>query len=147
MNHIFQVVEHAAAPTVGTSGSDLGGSTSRGGGGHEGRGRGRGSASRGGGGRIYDYTDAPSTLGGTSNCPHYFCSLCVTSRPLTFLVGRAAEDARNAHKRYPLYRKFWRVLNDLGVWRHDQYLARKALRTCVEDVREVMPTCVLNVRE
>ena len=27
-------------------------------------------------------------------------------RPLTFLVGRAAEDARNAHKRYPLYRKF-----------------------------------------
>ena len=68
----------------------------------------------------------------------------MTSRPLTFLVGRAAEDARNAHKRYPLNRKFWRVLNDLGVWRHDQYLARKA---CVEDVREVMPTCVLNVRE
>ena len=71
----------------------------------------------------------------------------MTSRPLTFLVGRAAEDAKNAHKRYPLYRKFWRVLNDLGVWRHDQYLARKALRTCVEDVREVTPTCVLNVRE
>ena len=71
----------------------------------------------------------------------------MTSRPLTFLVGRAAEDARNAHKRYPLYRKFWRVLNDLGVWWHDQYLARKARRTCVEDVREVMPTCVLNVRE
>ena len=39
------------------------------------------------------------------------------------------------------------VVFHLGVWRHDQYLARKALRTCVEDVREVMPTCVLNVRE
>ena len=96
------------APTVGTSVSDLGGSTSRGGGGG---GRGRGSASRGG--RIYGYTDAPPTLDGTSNCPHCFCSPCVTSRPLTFLVGRAAEDAKNAHKRYPLYRKFWRVLNDL----------------------------------
>ena len=71
----------------------------------------------------------------------------MTSRPLTFLVGRAAENARNAHKMYPPYRKFWKVLNDLGVWWHDQYLARKALQTCVEDVREVMPTCVLNVRE
>ena len=96
---------------------------------------------------VDGYTDATPTLGGTFNCPHCFCSPCVTSRPLTFLVGRAAEDARNAHKRYPLYRKFRRVLNDLGVWRHDQYLTRKALRTCVEDVREVMPTCVLNVRE
>ena len=142
MNDIFQVVEQQHQLLVLTSVSDLGGSTSRGGGGG---GRGRGSASCGG--RIYGYTDAPPTLGGTSNCPHCFCSPCVTSRPLTFLVGRAAEDARNAHKRYPLYRKFWRVLNDLGVWRHDQYLARKALRTCVEDVREVMPTCVLNVRE
>ena len=140
MNDIFQVVEQQHQLLVLTSVSDLGGSTSRGGGG-----RGRGSASCGG--RIYGYTDAPPTLGGTSNCPHCFCSPCVTSRSLTFLVGRAAEDARNAHKRYPLYRKFWRVLNDLGVWRHDQYLARKALRTCVEDVRKVMPTCVLNVRE
>ena len=34
----------------------------------------------------------------------------VTSRPLTFLVGRAAEDARNAHKRYLWY--YWTVLNN-----------------------------------
>ena len=38
------------------------------------------------------------------------------------------------------------MLNELGVWRHEEYLRRKELRTHVDDVREVMPDCVLNVR-
>ena len=39
--------------------------------------------------------------------------------------------------------QFWRVLNELGVWRHEEYLARKVLRTSVSDVREIMPTLSL----
>ena len=69
------------------------------------------------------------------------------ANPPSFVVGRAAMNAHNAHKRYPLYRKFWRVLNELGVWRHERYLERKALWINVADVREIMPTCVLNVRK
>ena len=59
--------------------------------------------------------------------------------PPAFLVGSASDDARNAHKRFPLYQKFWRVLNQLGVWRHEEYLERKALRITTYDVREIMP--------
>ena len=69
---------------------------------------------------------------------------CVIS---TFIVRCANADARNAHKHFPLYRKFWRVLNELGVWRHEEYLERKALRTTTDDVRESVPeSCILDVR-
>ena len=37
---------------------------------------------------------------------------------------------------------FWRVLDDLGVWRHLEYIL--GMRTSI-DVREIMPECVLNV--
>ena len=128
---------------VGGGPSSCGGSAgaSRGGGG-------RGSDRRGGTGGIYGYSDsAPPTLGGDNKCPHCLCTPCVVSTSPSFLEGRAAPDGRNAHKRYPLYSNFWRVLNELGVWRHEEYLARKVLRTSVSDVREIMPTCVLNVRK
>ena len=106
-----------------------GGSGSRGDGGSEsegdgrrGRGRGRGlgkggSASGGGDRRIFGYTGTHPTIDDSSGCPHCFCSPCVIANPPSFVVGRAAMNAHNAHKRYPLYRKFWRVLNELGVWR------------------------------
>ena len=110
-------------------------------------GGGRGTGRRGGRGGIYGYSDSASpTLGGDDKCPHCLCTPCVVSRSPSFLEGTAAADGRNAHKRYPLYRKFWKVLNELGVWRHEEYLVRKVLRTSVSDVREIMPTCVLNVR-
>ena len=42
---------------------------------------------------------------------------------------------------------FWRVLNELGVWRHEEYLERKALQTITDDVQEIVPeSCVLYVR-
>ena len=38
-------------------------------------------------------------------------------------------------------------INLLGVWRHEECLARKALQTTTDDVWEIMPeSCVLNVR-
>ena len=126
-----------------------GGSASRGGSAGASRGGGgSGSGRRGGTGGIHGYSDsAPPTLGGDNKCPHCLCTPCVVSTSPSFLEGRAAPDGRNAHKRYPLYHNFWRVLSELGVWRHEEYLARKVLRTSVSDVREIMPTCVLNVRK
>ena len=79
--------------------------------------------------------------------PHCFCGPCVVATPPTFFIGSAAPHISNAHKRYPLYHKFWQVLSDLGVWHHEVYLERKAHRTSVDDVREIMPTCILNVRK
>ena len=89
----------------------------------------------GNGYRIYGYTDVAPILDGRSKCPYCFCR----PSPPAFLVGSASDDARNAHKRFPLYRKFWRVLNQLGMWRHEEYLERKALQITTYDVREIMP--------
>ena len=89
--------------------------------------------------RIYGYTDVAPILDGRSKCPYCFCRPCINASPLAFLVGSASDDARNTHKHFPLYRKFWRVLNQLGMWRHEEYLERKALRITTYDVREIMP--------
>ena len=69
-------------------------------------------------------TDVAPILDGGSRCPHCFCRPCIIASPPVFLVGSASADARNAHKHFPLYRKFWRVLNELGMWRHEEYLER-----------------------
>ena len=107
----------------------------------------RGGSRRGRGGvRIYVYPDAAPVLNGASRCPHCFWGPCIVASPPAFLVGTAPAKSRNSHKCFPLYRKFWRVLDDLGVWRHVEYLERKALQTSTDDVREIMPECVLNVR-
>jgi len=55
--------------------------------------------------------------------------------------------ARNAHKCFPLYRNFLRVLSELGQWRYPEYLERKALQTSIDDLRDIIPNCVSNVRE
>ena len=89
--------------------------------------------------RIYGYTDVAPILDGRSKCPYCFCRPCINASPLAFLVGSASDDARNTHKHFPLYRKFWRVLNQLGMWRHEEYLERKALRITTYDVWEIMP--------
>ena len=88
----------------------------------------RGGSRHGRGGvHIYGYPDAAPVLNGASRCPHCFCGPCIVASPPAFLVGTAPAESRNAYKRFPLYRKFWRVFDDLGVWRHVEYLERKAL--------------------
>ena len=68
---------------------------------------GRGSGRRGGRGGIYGYSDSTRpTLGGDHKCPHCLCTPCVVSTSPSFLEGSAAPGGRNAHKRYPLFRKF-----------------------------------------
>ena len=107
---------------------------------------GGGGAAGGGDRPPYGYSASPyPSVGGPEPCPHCFCSPCVINNPPTFLVGSCPPDIRNSSKRYPLYRKFWRVLREIGLWRHEPYLVRKATRTSCDDVREIMPTCVTRV--
>ncbi len=51
----------------------------------------------------------------------------------------------NMVKRHKLYRKFWTLLGNLGVWNHPLYMAYKITKTSVHDRRDVMPDCVLRV--
>jgi len=48
-------------------------------------------------------------------------------------------------KKCNLYRKFWRVLKQLGVWSHPLYLAYKATKATFHDIRNIMPDCVTTV--
>ena len=117
-----------------------------GGGGAAGRRVSGGGASGRGDRPPYGYNSSPYPLvGGLEPCPHCFCSPCVVNNPPTFLVGSCPADIRNASKRYLLYRKFWRLLKDIGLWRHEPYLTQKAMRTSRADAREIIPTCVTKV--
>ncbi len=51
----------------------------------------------------------------------------------------------NMVKRFKLYRKYWKLVGDLGVWHHPLYLAYKATKTTVHNKRDVISECVLRV--
>ncbi len=59
------------------------------------------------------------------HCPHCLCTLCVVAQPPDFLVGSSAASFNNVSKRYSLYRKFWALLWQLGVWEHPTYTWNK----------------------
>ena len=92
----------------------------------------------------YDSAEFPQ-VGGSSLCPYCFCTPCVISLPPNFLEGSSAPHIRNQSKRFTLYKHFWGLLKDVGVWRHPPYLERKERRTSIDDAREVMPKCVVEV--
>ena len=59
-------------------------------------------------------------------------------------MGRGAEIITNHTKRRKDYKWFWRTLKDCSLWENLTYLARKQQLGCmIDDVREVMPHCVL----
>ena len=89
--------------------------------------------------------DAP-TLRGPNHCVKCFCAPCIIQKPPPFLRGSCDPHPANAEKRHRLYKKFWRCLSDLGVWRDEEYIARKELRTVRDDRRDIMPDCVIEVR-
>ena len=80
------------------------------------------------------------------HCPDCLCTPSIISVPPDFLKGSCDAHPENAEKRYGLYRKFWGLLNDLGVWRDPEYLRRKERRTVRDDRRDVLPACVLKVQ-
>ena len=91
---------------------------------------------------------APPILDGTADdppCPYCHLGPCIITRGPSWLVGSSAPSLGNLAKRYGLYRKFWRVLRQLGVWSHPLYLNEKMAHTTLTDVREVMPKCVVTV--
>ena len=65
--------------------------------------------------------------------------------PPDFLRGSSGPHPANDEKRHRLYRLFWRLLKDLGLWRDDEYIQRKELRTTRDDKRDIIPKCVIMV--
>ena len=62
-----------------------------------------------------------------------------------FLMGACSPHAANDEKRHRLYRLFWKLLKDLGVWRDELYLQRKSERTVIGDRRDIIPVCIITV--
>ena len=79
------------------------------------------------------------------HCQHCLCAPCVISLPPDFLKGSCDAHAANDEKRHRLYKMFWGLLNDLGLWRDPEYLQRKEERTERDDRREILPHCVIEV--
>ncbi len=92
----------------------------------------------------YDHDDPP-VLNGEGPCPYCHLSPCVRARPPSWLIGSAAPNLGNMVKRFKLYRKYWTLLGQLGVWNHPLYMAYKVTKTSAHDKRDVMPDCVLRV--
>ena len=88
---------------------------------------------------------SPPVLNGDGHCECCFFAPCITLRPPEFLQGQSGPHVRNDRHRYRLYKQFWRTLNDLGLWKDEQYLLRKQAITLLADQREKMPTCVVRV--
>ena len=95
---------------------------------------------------THGYDDhPPPDLQGEGHCIHCLFLPCIVSRPPSFVTGQSGPHARNNQHRYRLYRCFWKVLKELGLWRNPQYLSRKCRVTHEDDPREIIPLCVVNV--
>ena len=92
----------------------------------------------------YDKDDPPE-IDGPDACPHCHLAPCITAKPPNWLRGSAEANLSNITKRFRLYRRFWTLLGQLGLWNHPQYIEYKQTKTSVLDCRDVMPDCVLRV--
>jgi hypothetical protein len=75
------------------------------------------------------------------------CAPCVILLPPDFLRGSCSQHPANYiyGKRERLYKMFWRLLSDLGVWGDEGYLIRKEARTTAHKRCEMLPRCVITV--
>ena len=67
-------------------------------------------------------TRLPST-GGDDVCPYCRLSPCIITRPPNWLRGSSQASLGNQAKRFCLYKKFWTLLGQLGLWNDPHYLA------------------------
>ena len=87
----------------------------------------------------------PPSTGGDDVCPFCRLSPCIIAQPPNWLRGSAQASLNNITKRYKLYKKFWILLDQLGVWNDPYYLALKVTKTSINDRRDVMPSCIVTV--
>lgn len=91
-----------------------------------------------------------------SECRFCFCSPCVTTHRQLWLPNQPVRvHVRNSELRKQKYRKFWKIMDTKGAWRHPKYLRKKGRLLGVEDlstvwttvgtIREVMPQCILEL--
>ena len=92
---------------------------------------------------------------GHLECPHCFCAPCITDlrhRQMWWPVHNAAPSRVNRGARKKLYYKFWSLLANKGLWRHEpRYTQRKRqamqldgrMRDLEWHRRELMPDCVI----
>ena len=63
-------------------------------------------------------------------------------------MGRGEARLSNHTKRRKDYKWFWRTLKDCGLWENSTFGLKQELGCMIDDVREVMPHCVIkDVRE
>ena len=93
---------------------------------------------------------------GEEECPHCFCTPCVTdnrNRQMWWEARQHQARPRNSNARKIMYKKFWSMLQVRGLWNTDRYKTRKGQalqrdprRTRhVYHRRELMPNCVLKL--
>ena len=82
-----------------------------------------------------------------SACEFCLQNPCVTipnDRRATFLSAHGPPRPQNISKRYRDYKEYFKILKEQRLWRNPLYINRKhELGIFVDDVREVMPNCVV----
>ena len=95
--------------------------------------------------RGYSRAEDVPLLRGPHHCKYCLCAPCIILQPPVFLRGSCDPHPANSEKRHMLYKKFWRCLSTLGVWKDEGYLQHKETRTAREDKRDIMPKCIVVV--
>ena len=95
--------------------------------------------------RGYSRAEDVPLLRGPHHCKYCLCAPCIILQPPVFLRGSCDPHPANSEKRHMLYKKFWRCLSTLGVWKDEGYLQHKETRTAREDKRDIMPKCIVEV--
>ena len=84
-------------------------------------------------------------------CPHCFCSPCVTKHRQSWLGNGQKKCKRNANLRKTIYKRFWSMLDRRGAWKHSRYIQKKNRRLAQDNPinvipkREIMPDCVVSL--
>ena len=97
------------------------------------------------GGDDDDVEPSSTTPEDNDICPFLRLGSCIITRPPSWFRGSAPSSLGNQVKRFLLYKKFWTLLGQLGVWNDPVYLALKVTKTSINDRRDVMPKCVVTV--
>ena len=91
-----------------------------------------------------------------SGCRFCFLSPCIITHRQLWLPDQPAQPhARNSELRKQKYKKFWKIMDLNGGWKHQKYIRKKRRLLGLDDtntvwvgigaIREVMPHCILDL--